>query len=145
MHLEIGSMRQTTKNIGVRVNDQELLVLGHVPAENYPSAIRYLIKYWAEREQQVEQLQQIGDRIIAALTMKIELLGRQDYKPVDLAPLLAAIEAIKPSTEPSGHAADAIMRKGLADAIRHGLIPLAPMDRRGPLTGVVEMLEGRAR
>ena len=136
---------QKTKNIGVRLNDNELLVLGHVPAENFPSAVRYLIKYWAEREQQAEQLQQIGDRIIAALAMKIESLDRQDNKAVDLAPLLAAIEAIKPSTEPSGHAADTIMRKGLAEAIRHGLIPLAPMDRRGPLAGVVEMLEGRTR
>lgn len=134
------AVKRKTKNIGVRLDDQELLVLASVPAENYPSAVRYLIKYWSEREQQAEQLQQVGDRIIASLAMKIEAMG-QDNKAIDMTPLLAAFGEIKQAMPKNSNSADLVVRKGLAETIRHGLIPLAQMDRRGPLLAAAEMLE----
>ena len=115
-----------TKNVGVRLSAEELLVLSRVPEDGNPAAIRWLIHRFAEREQQREELERIGDRVIASLSSRIDAItqtGNED--------------------QPGNHATsydDSDMRKALASMIKHGLIPLTASDRRQPLLQAAKSL-----
>ena len=114
------------KSVGVRLSDAELLVLSRVPADNNPEAIRWLIHKFAEREQILEGIEGVGDRVIASLSSRMDSI-----KPPE-----------NNNLQPQIIYDDTILREALAAIINHALVPSAPTDRKQPLLQAARNLKG---